>query len=149
MSYALDANLLLYASNASSDFHLRALAFLERCAAGPELVFLPWPVVMAYLRIATHPSIFDRPLAQDEAEANIDELLRRPHVRTIGELDGFWEAYRRTSESVIVRGNLVPDAHLAALLVQHGVTTLWTHNRDFRKFDGIRVRDPLDEPEGR
>ena len=149
MSYALDANLLLYASDASSDFHPRALAFLERCAAGPELVFLPWPVVMAYLRIATHPSIFDRPLSPEEAEANIEALLARPHVRALGELDGFWETYRRTGEGIVVRGNLVPDAHLAALLIQHGVTTLWTHDRDFRKFEGIRVRDPLTEPAGR
>lgn len=146
MSYALDANLLVYASDASSALHTRALAFLERSAAGPELVYLPWPVVMAYLRIATHPSVFERPLSPEEAEANVEALLTRPHVRPLGELDGFWAAYRRTTEGLVARGNLVPDAHLAALLLQHGVTTLWTHDRDFRRFEGIRVRDPFAEP---
>lgn len=147
MSYALDANLLLYASDASSAFHARALAFLERSAAGPEIVYLPWPVVMAYLRIATHPSIFASPLSPEEAESNIAALLMRPHIRPLGELDGFWAEYRRVTGSAVARGNLVPDAHLAALLRQHGVTTICTHDRDFRRFDGLRVRDPLAETE--
>ena len=143
MSYALDANVLLYASDASSAFHSRAVALLERSAAGPEIVYLPWPVAMAYLRIATHPSIFESPLSPDEAESNIGALLARPHIRPLGEIDGFWDAYLRSTEGVVARGNLVPDAHLAALLLQHGVTTLWTHDRDFRRFERLRVRDPF------
>ena len=146
MSYAVDANLLLYASDASSSFHERALGVLEQCAEGPELLYLPWPVVMAYLRIATHPAIFERPLSPREATTNVEALLGRAHVRPLGEIDDFWEVYRRTTEGLVVRGNLVPDAHLAALLLQHGVATLWTHDRDFRKFEGIRVRDPFAEP---
>lgn len=143
MSYALDANILLYASDASSPFHERARVLLDRCAEGPELCCLPWPVVMAYLRIATHSAIFERPLAPDEAAANIESLLGRPSVRPLGELEGFWAAFRSVSQGVVVRGNLVPDAHLATLLLQHGVTTLWTHDRDFRKFEGLRTRDPF------
>jgi toxin-antitoxin system PIN domain toxin len=145
VSFAIDANLLLYASDVSSPFHERALAFVERGAAGPELLYLPWPVGMAYLRIATHPAIFESPLTPEEAAANLEALLGRPHVRPLGEVDGFWRTYRRTTRGLVVRGNLVPDAHLAALLLQHEVTTLWTHDRDFRKFEGIRVRDPFAE----
>lgn len=146
MSYALDANLLLYASDASSALHERAVVFLRRCAEGPELLYLPWPVVMAYLRIATHPAIFERPLSPEVAAANIESLLARPHVRPVGELDGFWPVYRRATDALVVRGNLVSDAHLVALLLQHGVTTLWTHDRDFRRFEGIRAHDPLEDP---
>lgn len=152
------ANILLYASDASSPFHSRAVALLEQSAAGPAIVYLPWPVVVAYRRIATHPALFESPLSPDEAESNIGALLARPHVRPLGELDGFWEAYRRATAGVVTPGNLVPDAHLAALLLQHGVTTLWTHDRDFRRFwthdrdfrrfEGLRVRDPFAEPEG-
>ena len=69
----------------------------------------------------------------------------RQHVCTLGEADGFWNFYQRASRGVVVRGNLVHDAHLVALLLQHGVATLWTHDRDFQKFDGIRVRDPFAE----
>ena len=144
MSYAIDANILLYASDASSPFHEAALAFLRECVEGPELLYLPWPVCTAYLRIATHPAIFTQPLSPVEAMANVSALLDRPHIRAFGELDGFWEVYKRTTLDIVVRGNLVPDAHLAALLRQHGVATLWTHDRDFRKFEGIRVRDPFD-----
>jgi hypothetical protein len=144
LSYALDANLLLHASDDSSRFHARARAFLERCAEGPELLYLPWPTVTAYLRIATHAAIFERPLSPAEAAANVEALLGRPHVRTLGEGDGFWEVYRRVTSGLVVRGNLVPDAHLVSLLLQHGVTTLWTHDRDFRRFAGIRVRDPFE-----
>ncbi len=144
MSYAIDANVLLYASDASSALHERALAFLRSCADGPELVYVPWTTVMAYLRIATHPAIFEQPLSPGEATANIESLLQRAHVRTLGEKDGFWEIYREVTEGIVVRGNLVPDAHLAALLIQNGVTTLWTHDRDFRKFSGIRVHDPFE-----
>lgn len=143
MSYAIDANVLLYASDESSRFHRRAVRFLEDCAREPELIYLPWLTVMAYLRIATHPSVFERPLAPDEASGNVEELLRLPHVRPIGEMDGFWRTYRRVTEGVVVRGDLVPDAHMASLLVQNGVTTLWTHDRDFLKFRALRVRDPF------
>jgi toxin-antitoxin system PIN domain toxin len=144
LSFALDANVLLYASDASSAFHGRAIEFVRRCAEGPELVYLPWPVVTAYLRIATHPAIFERPLSAGEAFSNIDGLLQRPHVRTIAEQEGFWAVYRDVTDGVTVRGNLVPDAHLAALLIQNGVVTLWTHDRDFLKFPRIRVRDPFE-----
>ncbi len=144
MSHAIDANVLLYASDASSAFHEPALNFLRRCAEGPELLYVPWVVVMAYLRIATHPAIFGQPLSPAEAVGNVESLLQRPNVRTLGENDGFWEVYRQVTSRVLVRGNLVSDAHLAALLIQSGVTTLWTHDREFQKFQGIRVRDPFE-----
>ncbi len=143
MSHALDANVLLYASDAASRFHDRARRVVDRCAEGPELCCLPWPVIMAYLRISTHPSIFEQPLAPREAVMNIESLLNRPHVRSLGEIEGFWEMYRHTTNGVVVRGNLVPDAHIATLLFQHGVMTLWTHDRDFRKFAGLQIRDPF------
>jgi uncharacterized protein len=144
LSHAIDANVLLYASDASSAFHEPALTFLRRCAEGPELLYVPWLVVMAYLRIATHPAIFGRPLSPAEAMGNVESLLQRPNVRTLGENDGFWEVYRQVTSRVLVRGNLVPDAHLVALLIQNGVMTVWTHDRDFQKFPGIRVRDPFE-----
>jgi predicted nucleic acid-binding protein len=66
-----------------------------------------------------------------------------PHCRAIGEEEGFWSAYQDVTREVPTRGNLVPDAHLAAVLSQHGVITLYTHDRDFRKFSFLDVRDPL------
>lgn len=98
---------------------------------------------MSYLRIATHPSIFAAPLSPSEALGNVSALLQLRHVRTLSEQEGFLEIYREVSGSFPVRGNLVPDAHLAAILRQHGVRTLYTNDADFRKFDFLEIRDPL------
>ena len=144
MSFTFDANVLLYASDETSGYHPQALAFLGGVASGSEIVYLFWPTVMAYLRIATHPAIFDKPLPPADAVANVDRLLALPHVQTAGEQDRFWPSYRRLAGDADARGNLVPDAHVVALMVENGVRTIWTHDRDFRRFSAIEARDPFE-----
>lgn len=144
MSTTLDANMLLYASDRSSRFHERAVSVLDELVAGPDLVYVFWPVVMSYLRISTHPAIFDEPLRSREAAENVELLLSRAHVRSPGEEEGFWMRYKSVADPAQIRGNLVPDAHLVALMRQSGVTEIWSHDRDFRKFLEIVVRDPFD-----
>jgi uncharacterized protein len=143
VSYAIDVNILLYASDTDSPMHDRASNFLRQCVSGREVFCLAWVSLMSYLRMATHPAIFSRPLAHEEAARNIEALLAVPHCRVISEEERFWDRYRQVSQDLPIRGNLVPDAHLAALLSQHGVVTLYTHDRDFRRFDFLDVRDPL------
>jgi hypothetical protein len=143
VSFGVDVNILLYASDRSSPWHEKASAFLQRCAAGSEVFCIAWVTAMSYLRMATHGSIFAQPLSADEAAGNVEALLALPHCRALGEDEGFWEVYRQVTRGFPVRGNLVPDAHLAAILRQHGVVTLYTHDRDFRKFDFLRAVDPL------
>lgn len=92
---------------------------------------------------ALHPAIFDRPLSHEDAARNIEALLAAPACRVLAEEEGFWDVYRDVTKDVSTRGNLGPDAHLAALLSPHGVVTLCTHDRDFRKFSFLEVRDPL------
>jgi toxin-antitoxin system PIN domain toxin len=98
---------------------------------------------MSYVRIATHSSIFAAPLAPEEALNNISALLALPHARVVSEQDGFMEAYQHVTANMSVRGNLVPDAHVAAILFQNGVHTLYSNDRDFRKFESLQVRDPF------
>ncbi|MCC6163656.1 MAG: PIN domain-containing protein [Acidobacteria bacterium] len=143
MSYSLDANVLLFASDRSSERHEAARKLLESCAAKPEVLCLTWPTLMAYLRIATHPSIFATPLTPEEALANVRSLLALPQTRVVSEQDGFMDAYRHVTADTVVRGNLVPDAHVAAILFQNGVRTLYSNDRDFRKFETLDVRDPF------
>jgi toxin-antitoxin system PIN domain toxin len=143
VSATLDVSILVYASDESSPFHQRAYQLLASLVDGPALLYVFWPTVMGYLRLSTHPAIFDRPLTPAEARANIDALLSRPHVRTGSEDDGFWPMFNRVTAGVPSRGNLVPDAHLVALMHQHGVHTIWSHDRDLRKFTGIDVKDPM------
>ena len=144
MSFTIDANVLLYASDEQSRFHAAASAALQRVAAGPEIVYLFWPTAMAYLRIATHPTVFARPLSHDEAIDNLRALLELPHVQSPGEQDRFWSRFADVSADIRPVGNLVSDAHLVALMLENGVDQIWTHDRDYRKFRGITVRDPFE-----
>ena len=143
MSTAVDVNPLLYASDTSSSLYDAARSFLEGVAAGPELVYLFWPTAMAYVRIATHPSIFGHPLTSREAVGNLTSLLGLPHVRSPGEPSDFWATFSIVANEVAPRGNLVPDAHIVALMRANGVSGIWTHDRDYFKFDGINVLDPF------
>ena len=147
MSFAFDVNILLYASDSSSPYFERARSFIESCITQKEVFAVAWPTVMSYLRIATHPAVFDQPLSPDEAVANIETLLSLAYARFLSEDEGFWGAYRAITSEVPTRGNLVPDAHVAALLRSHGVKTLYTHDRDFLKFPFLDLRDPLADRE--
>ena len=145
MSYAIDVNILLYASDSSSPLSKTARTFLDHCAGGSEVLCLGWPTLSAYLRLATHPAVFASPLSPDEAESNVDSLLSLPHVRVLSEKEGFWDVYRGVTRGLAVRGNDVPDAHLAALLRQHDVPTLYTNDRDFRKYPFLKIVNPLEK----
>jgi toxin-antitoxin system PIN domain toxin len=98
------------------------------------------------LRIATHPRIFATPLSAAEAAANVDALLGLPRVCVLSEGEGFMDVYREVTAGSPARGNAVPDAHLASILRQHGVLTLYTVDRDFRRFPFLDVRDPFEKP---
>lgn len=143
MSLALDANILLYAANADEPRHARAKEVLSELAAGPETVYLFWPVIMAFLRISTRPGLFPHPLSPTEALAAVEALRKRPHIRTPGEDERFWDTFHEIATEGQVRGDLVTDAHIAALMRRHEVRTILTRDRDFRRFEGIRVRDPF------
>lgn len=142
MSATVDTNILVYASNTADPLSTQADALVRRLAAGPEIVYLFWPTLLGYVRIVTHPAILPRPLGPREAMGNVEALLDRPHVRSPGESDGFWPLFRAAAGDR-TRGNDVPDAHLAALMRQHGVRLIYTRDRGFRRFDGIESRDPF------
>jgi toxin-antitoxin system PIN domain toxin len=145
MSATIDANILIYASNQGDPVHPQAIQLVERLAAGPDLLYLFWPVVLGYLRIVTHPAILPKPLSSREAAANAEALLTRSHVRTAGEADGFWELFRGTSRDQ-ARGNDVPDAHVVTLMRQHGVRRIYSRDIGLRRYADIEVVDPFAAP---
>ena len=145
MSQTVDTNILVYATHTASSFHDRSRALVEHLVAGPSLAYLLWPAILGYMRIVTHPNILGGPLSSDEAMSNIEALMAPSHIRVAGEGDDFWASFRAVAADVTPRGNLVPDAHLVALMREHGVSTIWSHDRDFRKFRGITVKDPFSE----
>lgn len=143
MAFSVDANLLLHAVDSDNPFHQGSRDFLQSIAEGSEVLCLGWTTVLAFLRISTHPRIFSSPLKAKEAEANVDALLGLPHVRLLSETEDFWKTYRRVTREHPPRGNAVPDTHLAALLLHHGIRRLYTRDSDFRRFDFLESIDPL------
>jgi len=143
VSFALDVNLLIYASDLGSPHHAASRALLDEKANGRELFCLAWTTAMSYLRIVTHPGVLASPLSPAKALGNLRSLHDLPHVRFLTEKDGFLDAYAEASGGEPVRGKLVPDVHLAAILLQHDVRTLYTNDSDFRRFPFLDVRNPL------
>ena len=143
MTYAIDANVLIYAAQEDSPFYGSARAAVRRIFEEDEIVYVFWPTVMAFLRITTLSGVLAHPLTTEEALEAVQALTALPNVRSDGEAIGFWRHYVTVTAGLSVRGKLVPDAHIVALMRQHGVSTIYTHDRDFRKFDGIRVVDPF------
>lgn len=143
MSTTVDLNILIYASNAADPVHKPAFELLERLAAGPDLFYLFWPTLLGYVRITTHPRVATGArLSVRAATSNLSALLTLPHVRSPGEGKNFWAFYTATARDDTA-GRLVPDAQIAALMRENGVKTIYTRDRDFRRFDGIEPVDPF------
>jgi len=143
VSFAIDSNVLIYASNSQDERHHRAVDVIERALQADEPMYLFWPVILGYVRVVTSLRLLGTPLSVAEALDNLERMLRAPNVRMGNENPHFLALLRAVSEPVPARGNLVHDAHIVALMRQHEVATVWTHDSDFRKFDGIRVIDPF------
>jgi uncharacterized protein len=138
----IDANLLLYAVDETAPQHDRARPWLEAALNGTEQVGLPWPSLLAFLRIATHPRVSARPLSADRAWAIVDGWLQAPTVWVPGPTLRHAQVLGTLVEKYRITGNLVPDAHLAALALEHGVV-LCSADTDFARFDEVRWLNPL------
>jgi toxin-antitoxin system PIN domain toxin len=140
---AVDTNILVYARRHEAPFHRRAKQLLEGLAEGERPWALAWPCVYEFLRVVTHPRVFDPPTGLDVALADLESLLESPSLVLLGEGAAHREIMRRVLVSGRVTGNLVHDAHIAALLLEHGVKEIWTADRDFSRFTGLRVQFPF------
>jgi toxin-antitoxin system PIN domain toxin len=138
----VDANLLIYARSDNSPHYAAAKEWLSAVLSGEEPVALPWTSVHAFIRIMTHPSLIQSPLTLEKATELIDSWLSHPNVTTIEPGPNYWPILRRLVLDTPARGNLITDAHLAALAIEHDAT-VYTTDRDFRRFRGVRVTYPL------
>lgn len=138
----LDANLLIYAYDASSNHHERARVWLEEAIGTGTGVRLSWTTILAFLRVTTNPRAVERPLSETEACETISKLLEQPSVAILSPGARHWPILMKLIEDGGVRGPLMTDAHLAALAIEYGAI-LCTHDRDFTRFAGLRVEYPL------
>lgn len=139
----VDANLLLYAYNASAEEHSRAKDWLEKALSGPEPVALCWPVLLAFIRIETNSRAFPHPLSRLEAMLAVSSWLERPQVVVVSAGQNHWELLQRLLSEGKISGALVSDAHLAAMTIEHG-GILFTTDRDFSRFSNLRFANPLE-----
>ncbi len=138
----VDANVLLYAVDETSRLHDVASRWLTDVLNGPRRVGLPWLSLSAFLRIATNPRASNRPLDAPRAWDFVRDWLASPSVWIPNPTDGHAEIFGRLVVSYDLRGNLVSDAHLAALAIEHGLTVCST-DTDFARFEEIRWLNPL------
>lgn len=138
----IDANLLLYAYDDHSPYHPAARRWLQRTLSGPEPAALSWPVVLAFLRLATDPRVFRRPLSISQATEVVDGWLGSSRFTVLQAGDRHWEILRRVLVDGQAAGKLVMDAHVGALAIEHGAT-LASADRDFTRFPGLHIVNPL------
>ena len=140
---AVDTNILVYARRVEAPHHNRALALLTELAQGELPWALPWPCVYEFLRVVTHPRVFDPPTDIDAALEDIGSLLESPSVVLLGEGPTHAAHLRRSVLDGRTAGNLVYDAHIAALCIEHGVRELLTADRDMTRFAALRIKNPF------
>jgi toxin-antitoxin system PIN domain toxin len=140
-----DANLLLYAYDKSSAQHTPALKWLESALAGTELVGLPWQTVLAFLRVATNSRIFAHPFAMEEAAGIAQQWIELKNVRLLVPGEGHWALLQRMLIDGRVSGPAATDAALAAIAIEYG-GVLYTADRGFARFPGLRWVNPLQRP---
>lgn len=139
----VDANLLLYATDARSPRHEASRSWLEGLLSGQETVAFSWSVLLAFLRLSTSRRVFDRPLSAERAFDAVDAWLGQPCAVVVHPGDRHAALVRQLLKPLGMAGNLVSDAHLAALAIEHGAE-LNSCDTDFARFPGLRWVDPID-----
>jgi hypothetical protein len=137
----VDANVLMHAVNESAREHSAARDWLRRALAGQEAVAFAWTVALAFLRLSTHPAILPRPLTVTQATDVLGRWLDAPPAVIVEPTRRHLPLLRGLLEQAGTGGNLVGDAHLAALALEHGAAVA-SFDRDFARFDGVRLVRP-------
>jgi len=140
---AVDTNLLVYAHREDSEWHSRALAVLLGLANGNQRWAIPWPCVHEFFAIVTHPRIYRQPSTPAQATATIDAWSLCPSLEFLHESPTYWEALTRLIDAGRIRGPMIHDARIAAICIDSGATQLLSADRDFSRFTGLVVRNPL------
>lgn len=143
---ALDTNILVYAHRDDSPFYAPARRILLSLAEGVALWAIPWPCAHEFLTVITHPRIYAPPTPLPKALEHLDVLMESPTLRLLAEAEPHWPTLRSLLAAGRIAGPQVHDARVAALCLQHGVSELWSADRDFSRFPQLRAVNPLVAP---
>jgi len=138
----VDVNLLLYAVNRDAPLHDAAHAWLEDALSATETVAFAWAVLLAFVRLSTNRLVFAEPLSVEDAFRVVDAWLAQPCSAVVHPAERHASILRKLLDGIGTAGNLTTDAHLAAIALEHGAE-LYSSDRDFARFPGLRWRNPL------
>ncbi len=138
----VDANILLYAEDSLSPRHDQARAWWDAQLSGTETICLCWTVLCAFIRIGTNPRVFESPLSLEQARARVQSWLDQPCTRIVRPTERHWTVFQQMLANGQAVANLVTDAHLAALAVEHGCELASTDS-DFARFAKLKWKNPL------
>ena len=140
---AVDTNILVYVHRQDSPWHETAYERLSELAEGRIAWAIPWPCLHEFLAIVTHPQIYNPPTPLETALRQVDAWLEAPGLTLLAETGSYWPDLRATLTDGRIAGPQVHDARIAALCRLHGVRELWSSDRDFGRFPGLKTRNPL------
>lgn len=140
---AVDTNILVYSQLATLKEHERANRLLKDLATGSASWAIPWPCVYEYLRVISHPRLHHPSVPVQQALAELAGLLASPSLVLLQETPDHLDYLKRAIDESGASGNIVHDAHIAALCLEHGVSELITADRDFARFPSLTVHNPF------
>jgi toxin-antitoxin system PIN domain toxin len=138
----VDANILLYAEDSLQSRNQQARAWWDGQLSGTGIVCLCWTVLSAFIRIGTNPRVFEHPLSLEQALARVQSWLDQPCTRVVRPTDRHWTVFKQMLTDGQAVANLVTDAHLATLAIEHGCELASTDS-DFARFPKLKWRNPL------
>jgi toxin-antitoxin system PIN domain toxin len=143
---AIDTNILVFAKIRSSPHHSLARKILAELAEGSMPWAIPWPCVYEFLRVVTHPRVYHPPVPVKVALQDLRRILDSPTLILLHETAKHPEVMMSVIEEAGVSGNLVHDAHIAALCIEHGISEFVTGDQDFSRFPSLSIKNPFVRP---
>lgn len=140
---AIDTNILVYAHREECEQHAIAKSLLKKISESHEPWALPWPCIYEFVRVVTHPRVFNPPSSIATVHIALDNLLNCPSLILLGESERHAQIFLDLLLQTKITGNLVHDAHIAVLLIEHGITEMITADTDFNRFTGFTVFNPF------
>jgi hypothetical protein len=140
---AVDSNLLVYAHRENSEFYAGARELIENLRAQSMPWAIPWPCVHEFIAVATHPAVYKPASTLAQALGFLGALFASPELHLLSESPGYFEKLRQLATAGALNGPRIHAARIAALCLHHGVSELWSADRDFRAFPQLKVRNPL------